>query len=327
MSERTGLFEEMEEAQPITTTDEGGVSRVERDPHRDDEEQQQRMRTLRELSSAEKEAEKLDFPSSSDDEDFESDDDYDFYRRREKLRKWKDTPVMVVGQVDPECEALVRDKKWDELERFFPRPEAEANCDITFSEPGEQVEVMKPLKTRILLVLAKEGKWSFSFQPVQSPKYTIEFQPSEGTLLHSESRAVIVDVTLTVMCTTTTFLQIPVEFWKDASSDFDEVVKRKARREKAFQCVLKSHFQSLLSGFLDPDEVSYDSSNRLGFGTMATVYRGRYCGMDVACKVYRDHFYDDSPDEELRNYASKEVSLLRELRHPCIVSCIGSTII
>lgn len=75
--------------------------------------------------------------------------------------------------------------------------------------------------------------------------------------------------------------------------------------------------QSLSPRFLDPEEVTYDGSIRLGSGTTGVVYRGRYRGHGVACKV----FHDDS--QEARELLNQEVSIWREFRHPCIVTCFG----
>ena len=241
-------------------------------------------------------------------------------RQRVKVCKCKDVPVIVMGEVGPDCEDLVRNKKWDELEKLTPLPEVEGSCDIEFSAQGEQVEVLKPITTRVLLVLTKEDKLSFKFLPVQSIQYTIKFQPSESTLLYNESRAVLVDVTLTMMCTTTAAIEIPVVFQKVQPEDTDEAVTSQVPHgDQAFQCMLKSHVQSLPSRFLDPYDLSYECvETRLwNDGEWTSICFGQYRDMYVTYKTY---YLSQEKSLELVN---RQASLLQEFRHPCIVNCIG----
>ena len=196
--------------------------------------------------------------------------------------------------------------------------------DIVFGKLGEQVEVMKPLKTRVLLMLSGRETTSFKFLPLKNPKYTLKITPSEGTLSYHGTRAVIVKIKLLMQCTTTVVLDLPVVFCRGSKSDQERLLRNKDfDNSKLCKCVLMSQLQGRVSTYLDLDELVIFSPP-LSEGQFSRVFRGKYRGIDVACKrLDNAQYMNPITFSTIR----REVGMFEALRHPCIVNFIGATLV
>ncbi|KAI3991525.1 hypothetical protein MKX01_017144 [Papaver californicum] len=90
-----------------------------------------------------------------------------------------------------------------------------------------------------------------------------------------------------------------------------------------------SSSSSLLRFYMEEDSSSYDISwddltfgKQVGRGSYATVYHGRWCGSDVAIKV----FFNSDYSEQLLRCFREEVLLMKRLRHPNVVLFMGEVI-
>jgi len=130
--------------------------------------------------------------------------------------------------------------------------------------------------------------------------------------------AVGIDLTLKMGCTTSVELQIPVLFWHGTLKDYDRVYS--GGDKTAFVGYLRGKIQGQLSTRLDIEEVLLFKPP-IGSGAFGTVYKGRYRGLDVACKLLKDQ--DDLTQEMFDDFRG-EVRMFETLRHPCIVNFVGA---
>ena len=72
-----------------------------------------------------------------------------------------------------------------------------------------------------------------------------------------------------------------------------------------------------------PDELHWDESKRLGCGGYGTVYRGTYCGREVAVKLFNNTEFVTPEDQMM---IEREVMILPECRHDAIVEFIGAVV-
>ena len=196
--------------------------------------------------------------------------------------------------------------------------------DIVFGQLGEQVEVMKPLKTRVLLMLSGRETTSFKFLPMKNPKYTLNVTPSEGTLSYLGTRAVIVTIKLCLQCTTSVVVDLPVVFCRGSKSDQEKLLRNKDyENSKLCKCMIVSKLQGMVSTYLDLDELVIYAPP-LGEGRFSRVFGGKYRGIDIACKLFKSEEYETEYSRKTRN---REVAMFEALRHPCIVNFIGATLV
>ncbi|KAI3910073.1 hypothetical protein MKX01_042319 [Papaver californicum] len=87
-----------------------------------------------------------------------------------------------------------------------------------------------------------------------------------------------------------------------------------------------SSSSSRLRFYMEEESSSYDISwedltfgKQVGRGSCATVYHGRWCGSDVAIKV----FFNSDYSEHLLRCFREEVILMKRLRHPNVVLFMG----
>ena len=64
------------------------------------------------------------------------------------------------------------------------------------------------------------------------------------------------------------------------------------------------------------------TNKRLGSGGWGTVYKGRYCGCDVAVKQIHEDF---ASAHSLKMF-QREIDMASKCRHPCLLQFIGATI-
>ena len=128
-------------------------------------------------------------------------------------------------------------------------------------------------------------------------------------------------------CTTSVEICVPVVFWKGDIKDYKKMVLDSSRtsddERQVFVCYLRGRIQSQLSTYLDiEDLVLYKPP--IGNGAYGTVYKGRYRGLDVACKVLKNQ---DLMTEEDLDLFKREVNMFETIRHPCIVNYVGAVFI
>ena len=255
--------------------------------------------------------------------------DYDRKEEEKKegeVEKSKYVVMITEKELKQRVEGYIAKKNWKELNTMMENVNRSIYPmgDIVFGQLGEQVEVMKPLKTRVLLMLSGRETTSFKFLPLKNPKYTLKITPSEGTLSYHGTRAVIVKIKLLMQCTTTVVLDLPVVFCRGSKSDQERLLRNKDfDNSKLCKCVLMSKLQGMVSTYLDLDELVIFSPP-LSEGQFSRVFRGKYRGIDVACKLLKPDQYVTEYNKKTR---SREVGMFEALRHPCIVNFIGATLV
>jgi len=173
------------------------------------------------------------------------------------------------------------------------------------------------LKQKIILATA-ESRLSFKIIRRKYPKYRLTFEPAEGSL---SKNGMAVQITLRMACTTSVELEIPILCWHGTLKDYEKVLAQESPSEKeVFVCYLRGKIQSQLSTRLDIEEVQLYKP-AIGNGSFGTVYKGRYRGLDVACKLLKDQ--DDLTQTMFDDFKS-EVNMFETLRHPCIVNFVGA---
>jgi len=90
--------------------------------------------------------------------------------------------------------------------------------------------------------------------------------------------------------------------------------------KQVFLGYLRGKIQSQLSTRLDIEEVLLYKP-AIGNGAYGTVYKGRYRGLDVACKLLKDQ---DNLTQDMFDDFRSEVNMFEIFRHPCIVNFIGA---
>jgi len=189
------------------------------------------------------------------------------------------------------------------------------NLDFGFA--GIQVPVEQDLKQKFMLATAESQRISFKIIRRKYPKYRVSFEPAEGTLSKS---AVMISATLRMACTTSAELEIPILCWHGTLKDYERVLTEPSGDKQVFVCYLRGKIQSQLSTRLDIEEVQLFKP-AIGNGAFGTVYKGRYRGLDVACKLLKDQ--DDLTQAMFDDFKS-EVNMFETLRHPCIVNFVGA---
>jgi len=205
-------------------------------------------------------------------------------------------------------------------ESFVRDGTSESMYNLDFGFPGTQVPINTDLKQKIVLAAGESHKFSFKVIKRRHPKYRINAEPLEGTLSKGQS-AVEITITLKMACTTSVELQIPIIFWHGNLKDYDRMVGQATPTDKqVFVGYLRGKMQSQLSTRLDIEEVLLYKP-AIGNGAYGTVYKGRYRGLDVACKLLKDQ--DNLTQDMLEDFKS-EVNMFEIFRHPCIVNFIGA---
>jgi len=191
---------------------------------------------------------------------------------------------------------------------------------LDFGLPGAQVPVDKDLNQKIIFATADSQKYSFRILKRKYPKYRFTAEPTEGTLSKS---AMEIALTLKMSCTTTVELEIPVLIWHGTLKDYDKVAAQSAtpgEKPLLFVGYLRGKIRSQLSTRLDIEEIVLYKPP-IGSGAFGTVYKGRYRGLDVACKLIKDQ---ENLTQEMFKDFKGEVDMFEKFRHPCIVNFIGA---
>ena len=235
---------------------------------------------------------------------------------------WEESQVNVLPLLPQfeELEGLIERKDYVEVNRFMEGKQRAIKHgnrgNILFTQLGSQVPVNTPVKKELVLCLKEHTTVSFRFINLLSDKYSLTFNPSEGTL-EPDNGVVRVEVTFMVYCTTNFSLNIPIVFWRGVFGLYESALATKSK-EQIYYCSLRSQVQSKLSLCIDPDElVLYHG--RIGKGSFSKVYRGKYRGQTVACKLLENQDARDTTGE-----FEREMEILYTLHHPCIVNTVGA---
>jgi len=239
--------------------------------------------------------------------------------------EWSKSPVRFIAltpKTQATAEELLASKGGKEMVDFGESFVADSGemYNLDFGYPGSQVPVEQDLKQKIIFATAESQKFSFKIIKRKHPKFRFNAEPSEGTLSKS---AIEIELTLKMGCTTSVELQIPVLFWHGTLKDYDRVLAQSVTgggEKQIFVGYLNGKMQSQLSTRLDIEEVLLYKP-AIGNGAFGTVYKGRYRGLDVACKLLKDQ--DDLTQEMFDDFRG-EVKMFETLRHPCIVNFVGA---
>lgn len=236
--------------------------------------------------------------------------------------EWEDSLVNVLPLMPQfkEVEEFLERRDFVEVNRYIEEKQRVIKRghlgNFLFTPAGSQIPVNTHIKREFILSLKERTTVSFRFINLLSNKYQLKFDPCEGTL-EPDNAAVRVEVTLMVYCTTACALSIPIVFWRGLMGSYDFALAKKSK-DQIFCCRLRSQVQSKLSLCIDPDElVLYKGI--VGKGSFSKVYRGKYRGQTVACKVLEDQDARDATNE-----FEKEMEILYTLHHPCIVNTVGA---
>ena len=241
--------------------------------------------------------------------------------------EWENSPVRLIPLAPEDekmAEELLASHTGKEINAFGATLMAGTAPDTAFNlffcHPGSQVPVEQDLKQKIIFSAGDATKTSFKIIRRKYPKFRFNAEPAEGTLGKGQT-AMEITLTLRMTCTTSVELQVPVIFWHGGLKDFEKAVTGgKAAGMTVFVCYLRGKIQSQLSTRLDIEEVMLYRPP-IGSGAFGTVYRGRYRGLDVACKLMKDQ--DDLTQDMFDDFRG-EVNMFETLRHPCIVNFVGA---
>jgi tRNA A-37 threonylcarbamoyl transferase component Bud32 len=178
---------------------------------------------------------------------------------------------------------------------------------LDFGKGLNQFKVGQAYEDRFTLSWPKQrgGKnegINFQLHPPTSPKFTITFTPSQGTV--KEDKLVEIRVKLVVNMTTEAEVAIGLQ-----------LPLHQVHSYMVFNVIGE------MSTFIDFDEIQINRQLIIGDGAYGTVYRGKYRGQDVAIKVLK---IQDMPDEMLDEF-DREIDLMTKLRHKNIVQFVGAS--
>ncbi|KAH3744246.1 protein serine/threonine kinase [Pelomyxa schiedti] len=176
--------------------------------------------------------------------------------------------------------------------------------NLTFGCGGIQAPVGKEITQSI--TLCNNGKWGVRFAVLAPPhdqnKFQTFFSRQSGFL--RPKTHVVIDVKMTIFCTTVVDVQIQIIAQRDQS----------IRQERLFLPVL---VETKLSTVLDYDELTIGTE--IGEGTYGVVFVGFWRGQEVAIKILKEQVGTKTAD-----MFSKEVSVLETIRCPQIVNFLGA---
>jgi len=239
--------------------------------------------------------------------------------------EWKESPIRLIA-LGPENEVRAEEvlntmggKSVIEFTESMKDPSVVTDYNLTFGYPGAQVPVEQELKQKVILATPEAQKFCFRVIKRKYPKYRFNAEPLEGTI--GKQGGVELLLQLKMLCTTSVELEIPIVFWQGTLKDFDKMMGPERPPDKqVFVSYFRGKIQSQLSTRLDIEEVLLYKP-AIGNGAFGTVYKGRYRGLDVACKLLKDQ--DDLTQEMFDDFRS-EVQMFETLRHPCIVNFVGA---
>ena len=239
--------------------------------------------------------------------------------------EWKESPIRLIP-LGPENETRTEEvlnsmggKSVIEFTESLKDPSVAPDWNLTFGYPGAQVPVEQELKQKVILATPEAQKFCFKVIRRKYPKYRFNSEPLEGVI--GKQGGVELLLQLKMLCTTSVELEIPIVFWQGTLKDFDKMMGPERPPDKqVFVSYFRGKIQSQLSTRLDIEEVLLYKP-AIGNGAFGTVYKGRYRGLDVACKLLKDQ--DDLTQEMFDDFRS-EVQMFETLRHPCIVNFVGA---
>ena len=71
-------------------------------------------------------------------------------------------------------------------------------------------------------------------------------------------------------------------------TDFDNQINANARRHAMPGAWVPQRRSSLESIYIDRSELLFSENDKIGTGAFSNVYRGKFCGVDVAIKAFKD---------------------------------------
>lgn len=172
-------------------------------------------------------------------------------------------------------------------------------------EDGQRTPVNVELRDSVLL--SNHGKTPVRYEislPACEHTYALSARPGVGTLAAGEERRVALTLTLNYTTNVSRWLRV-------------------AFVEPAGEVLLPLRLEGEPSTRLDPDAVEL-YGDVLGDGAFGTVFRGRYRGTAVACKVPKNQ--TKLLPEQLAAF-EQEIVLFEKLRNPYIVNFVGGSLV
>jgi hypothetical protein len=169
----------------------------------------------------------------------------------------------------------------------------QAEIEITLKSKGGKID--GTLKERLI-----DGVQIDIYAP-QSPKYEVKVEPSSFTLKHGKSIRVTVSTMMRMTAKCKICLVVVIE-------------------QQHLYAILEYKMASAMSTWIDLEEVEM-TGDFLGGGGFGTVTRGVYRGEEVAVKKLLNQFMD----EDLKQEFEREITLMKDLRHPNIVQFVGAS--
>ena len=227
-----------------------------------------------------------------------------------------------------EAAKLVTAKDWAGIHGMIsssPLPEKPQH-NISFEESDGFVPVRRKVKRSVLFFLHGKRMTSFRVIPYKSTRYIVSVTPDIGTLDPEGNRAVIIEITLEMPFTTGLDLEIPLVFWRGDQEMYMKMVEfGKYANFDVFVCPLRSQVECTESAFIDPEKVKYDKkTDWIGSGSTGAVYRGKYCGEEVACKVLFDQKGENTPAGSEDDFMENVTKMKQIPQHDFIVRFRGA---
>ena len=185
---------------------------------------------------------------------------------------------------------------------------------MDFNLGGRQAPVLEPMRQVLRLTNTHNFKQYFQLYLPRSERFSLHAKPQHGVVGPNKSASVT--VTMTCKCTSTFDL------------DFIVIACPGGRREwenaavEHFAACINISLESQLTTLLDYDELEL-AEPPIGVGSFGVVYRGSWRGQTVAVKVLKNQDRMLA-DKEFKQDFLNEVAIMEKLRHPAVLSFVGS---